>query len=87
MNGNMVHNPKTVLDLKMSLGIGLSHQQNQGVFNFHVYCETEKIKTKILHIVKLLLMEGQNFFSLGCCCITLKNQVCSCLTQVILLGT
>ena len=57
MNGNMVHNPKTVFDFKMSLSSGLSHQQNQGVFNF----ETEKIKTKILHIVKLLLIEGPNF--------------------------
>ena len=61
MNGNMVHNPKTVFNFKMSLSSGLSHQQNQGVFNFHVYCETEKIKTKILHIVKLLLIEGPNF--------------------------
>ena len=57
MNGNMVHNPKTVFNFKMSLSSGLSHQQNQGVFNFHVYCETEKI----LHIVKLLLIEGPNF--------------------------
>ena len=53
----MVHNPKTVFNFKMSLSSGLSHQQNQGVFNFHVYCETEKI----LHIVKLLLIEGPNF--------------------------
>ena len=51
----------TVFNFKMSLDSGLSHQQNQGVFNFHVYCETEKIKTKILHIVKLLLITGQNF--------------------------